>query len=136
MNGKGQGLSEDLLALIIGLIIFVLALGLLGGVDLLGWVITTSVWTDLSKALAPISKAYASLGGIGSLVATYVGLLVLMTVGAAVLRANVGRFALAFTAVFWISYICWIIGSYANFAVNTPADFAEIRDQLVAAAHG
>jgi hypothetical protein len=122
MNGKGQGLSEDLLALIIGLIIFVLALGLLGGVDLLGWVITTSVWTDLSKALAPISKAYAGLGGIGSLVATYVGLLVLMTAGAAVLRAHVGRFALAFTAVFWISYICWIIGSYANFAVNTPAD--------------
>jgi len=122
MNGKGQGLSEDLLALIIGLVIFVLALGLLGGVDLLGWVVTTSVWTDLSKALAPISKAYAGLGGIGSLVATYVGLLVLMTVGAAVLRADVGRFALAFTAVFWISYICWIIGSYANFAVNTPAD--------------
>ena len=57
MNGKGQGFTEDLLALIIGLIIFVLALGLLGGVDLLGWVITTSVWTDLSKALAPISKA-------------------------------------------------------------------------------
>ena len=91
MNGKGQGLSEDLLALIIGLVIFVLALGLLGGVDLLGWVVTTSVWTDLSKALAPISKAYAGLGGIGSLVATYVGLLVLMTAGAAVLRANPGR---------------------------------------------
>src|SRR5499427_5653140 len=122
MNGKGQGLSEDLLALIIGLVIFVLALGLLGGVDLLGWVITTSVWTDLSKALAPISKAYGGLGSIGSLVARYVGLLVLMTAGAAVLRADVGRFALAFTAVFWISYICWIIGSYANFAVNTPAD--------------
>ena len=58
MNGKGQGLSEDLLALIIGLVIFVLALGVLGGVDLLGWVITTSVWTDLSKALAPISENY------------------------------------------------------------------------------
>ena len=136
MNGKGQGLSEDLLALIIGLIIFVLALGLLGGVDLLGWVVTTSVWTDLSKALAPISKAYAGLGGIGSLVATYVGLLVLMTVGAAVLRADVGRFALAFTAVFWISYICWIIGSYANFRGEHAGRYAEIRDQLVAAAHG
>src|SRR5499427_9772616 len=122
MNGKGQGLSEDLLALIIGLVIFVLALGLLGGVDLLGWVITTSVWTDLSKALAPISKAYGGLGSIGSLVATYVGLMVLMTAGAAVLRADVGRFALAFTAVFWISYICWIAGNYANFAANTPAD--------------
>jgi hypothetical protein len=57
MNGKGKGLSEDLLALIIGLAIFVLALGLVGGIDLLGWAVTTAVWTDLSRALAPISKA-------------------------------------------------------------------------------
>jgi hypothetical protein len=122
MNGKGQGISEDWLSLIIGLIIFALAFGLLGGMDLLGWVVTTGVWTDPGKALAPISKAYADLGGIGALIATYVGLLVLMTAGAAALRADVGRFILAFTAVFWISYLCWIVGSYANFAVNTPAD--------------
>src|SRR5580700_1690247 len=122
MNGNAKALSEDLLSLIIGLLIFVLALGVLGGVDLLGWVVTTAVWTDLSKALAPISKGYAGLGGVGALVATYVGLLALMTAGAAALKANVRRFILAFTAVFWISYICWIIGSYANFAVNTPAD--------------
>jgi len=120
MNGKG--LNEDWLSLIIGLLIFVLALGLLGGMDLLGWVVTTGVWTDLGKALAPASKAYAGLGGFGALIATYVGLLVLLTAGAAALRADIGRFVLAFTAVFWISYACWIIGSYANLAVNTPAD--------------
>jgi uncharacterized membrane protein YadS len=91
-------------------------------VDILCWVITTGVWTDLGKALAPISKAYAGLGGVGALVATYVGLLVLMTAGAVALRADVKRFAPAFTAVFWISYLCWIAGNYANFAVNTPAD--------------
>jgi hypothetical protein len=119
---NSHGVSEDVLSLIIGLVIFVLALGLLVGVDILGWVITTGVWTDLGKALAPISKAYAGLGGVGALVATYVGLLVLMTAGAAALRTDVKRFALAFTAVFWISYLCWIAGNYANFAVNTPAD--------------
>jgi uncharacterized membrane protein YadS len=122
MTAKAVGISEDLLSLIIGLAIFVLALGLLGGADILGWVVTTGVWTDLSKALAPMSKTYAALGGVGALVATYVALLVVMTAGAAALRADVGRFALAFTAVFWISYICWIAGSYANMAVNTPAD--------------
>jgi uncharacterized membrane protein YadS len=119
---NSHGVSEDVLSLIIGLVISVLALGLLVGVDILGWVITTGVWTDLGKALAPISKAYAGLGGVGALVATYVGLLVLMTAGAAALRTDVKRFALAFTAVFWISYLCWIAGNYANFAVNTPAD--------------
>src|SRR5713101_9909615 len=117
-----KGLSEDWLSVWIGLLVFVLALGMLAGVDVLGWVVTTGVWTDLSKALAPISKAYSGLGGVGALVATYVGLLVLMTAGAAALRADVGRFALGFTAVFWISYLCWIIGSYANLAVNPPAD--------------
>jgi uncharacterized membrane protein YadS len=117
-----NAISEDLLSLIIGLAIVILALALLAGVDLLGWVVTTGIWTDPTKALAPISKAYAGLGGVGALVATYVALLAVMTAGAVALRADAGRFALAFTAVFWISYLCWIAGSYANFAVNTPAD--------------
>jgi uncharacterized membrane protein YadS len=119
---KSAGVSEDVLSLIIGLVVFALALGLLAGVDLLGWVVTAGIWTDLGKALAPISKAYAGIGGVGALIGTYVGLLVLMTAGAAALRADVKSFAVGFTAVFWISYICWIAGNYANFAANTPAD--------------
>jgi uncharacterized membrane protein YadS len=122
MNGSSKGISEDWLSLIIGLLIFVLALGLLGGADILGWVVTTAIWTDLRIALAPASKAYAGLGGGGALVASYVGLLALMTAGAVALRADLGRFILGFTGVFYISYLCWIIGSYANFAANTPAD--------------
>jgi uncharacterized membrane protein YadS len=119
---QAQGMSEDWLSVWIGLLIFVLSMGLLVGVDSLGWVVTTSVWTDLSKVLGSASKAYSGLGGGGALIATYVALLVVMTVGAAALKADVKRFALGFTAVFWLAYICWIIGSWANFAVNTPAD--------------
>jgi len=122
MDSKIQGLSEDWLSLIIGLIVFALSLGLVAGVDVLGWIVTTSVWTDSSKALAPVSKAFVGLGGVGALIATYFALLVLMTAGAAALRADIGRFVVAFSAVFWLSYACWIIGSYANLAVNTPAD--------------
>src|SRR5262252_5808072 len=116
------GLSEDWLSVWIGLLVFVLALGVLAGTDVLGWVVTTAVWNDAPKALAPLSKAYSGIGGIGALIATYVALLVVMTAGAAALKADLKRFALGFTAVFWISYMCWIAGSYANFAVNTPAD--------------
>jgi hypothetical protein len=65
-------ISEDWLSLIIGLLIFALALAGIANVDLLGWAVTTSVWTDIGKALGPVSKAYASLGGAGSLLATYV----------------------------------------------------------------
>src|SRR5262245_803065 len=86
--------TEDWLAVVIGLIVFVLSLGVLWGTDILGCVVTTSVWTDASKALAPVSKAYAGLGGLGALLATYVALLALMTAGAAALGLNAGRFAL------------------------------------------
>jgi uncharacterized membrane protein YadS len=120
MNDKVQGISEDWLSLWIGLALFVLSLGVLVGADILGWVVTTQVWSDLSKALGTASKAYAGLGGLGALIVTYVVLLVVMSVGAMTLKANVARFALGFTAVFWLAYICWIIGSWANFAVNTP----------------
>ena len=122
MNAKVQGISEDWLSVWIGLLIFVLSLGLLANADLLGWVVATSVWTELSKALGTASKAYAGLGGLGALIATYIALLAVMTAGAAALKANVGRFAAAFTVIFWLAYLCWIIGSWANFAVNTPGD--------------
>jgi len=122
MDQGTKGLSEDWLSVWIGLLVFVLALGVLAGFDLLGWVVLTSVWNDASKVLSPLSKAYSGLGGIGALIATYVALLVVMSAGAAALKADIKRFALGFTAVFWISYLAWIVGSYANFAVNTPAD--------------
>jgi uncharacterized membrane protein YadS len=121
-GSQAQGISEDWLSVWIGLLVFVLSLGLLVGADVLGWVVTTGVWTDVSKALNPISKAYSGLGGVGALIATYVVLLVVMTVGAAALKADIKRFALGFTAVFWLSYLCWIIGSWASFAATTPAD--------------
>ena len=120
MGGGKKGLSEDWLSLIIGLVVFVLSLGLVVDLDLLGWVVTTNIWTDLGTALAPVSKAYAALGGIGSLIATYVGLLVLMTAGAAAMGSDVPRFIPKFTAVFLIAYACWIFGSWAHMALNTP----------------
>ena len=115
-------ISEDWLSLIIGLFIFVLALAGIANVDLLGWVVTTSVWTDVGKALGTVSKSYASLGGFGALVATYVALLVVLSAAAAALKSDIKKFALAFTAVFWIAYASWIAGNFANFAAVTPAD--------------
>jgi uncharacterized membrane protein YadS len=116
------GISEDWLALWVGLAIVVLGLASLAGVDLIGWVVTTGVWVDPAKALSPFSKTYAGIGGVGALVATYVALLAILAVGAAALKADVKKFALGFTAVFWISYLSWIIGSFANLAVTSPAD--------------
>jgi uncharacterized membrane protein YadS len=92
------------------------------GTDTLGWVVTTSVYTDVTTALAPFAKSYGGFGGIGSLLATYLAFLVVLSAGVATLGADVKKFALAFTAVFAISYASWIIGSYAYIAAVTPAE--------------
>ncbi len=115
-------ISEDWLSLIIGLFIFVLALAGIANVDLLGWVVTTSVWNDIGKALGTVSKSYSSLGGFGALVATYAALLVVLSAAAVALKSDLKKFALAFTALFWIAYASWVIGNFANFAAVTPAD--------------
>ncbi|HEY7973550.1 MAG: putative sulfate exporter family transporter [Xanthobacteraceae bacterium] len=115
-------ISEDWLSVVIGLFIFVLALAVLANVDLIGWVVTTSVWSNVTLALNTNSKTFAGLGGIGALVATYVALLIVFSAAAVALKSDVKKFALAFTAVFWIAYASWIAGNYANFAAVTPAE--------------
>src|SRR5689334_12264108 len=111
-------ISEDWLAVLVGLFLFALSLGAFAGADALGWAVSTSVWTSLSKALAPASKTYAGLSGVLSLLATYVFLLALMTAGARLLHAHVARFARSFTFVFFAAYLSWIAGSWAYIAAT------------------
>jgi len=110
-------LNEDWLAVAMGLGIVAIGLGHLAGVDLLGWCAKTQVWTDWSKAVAPASGTWAWPGAL-SLAATYLFLLALTSLGAVFLGARIGQFALGFTAIFWISYACWILGSYAHIAAT------------------
>ena len=111
-------LTEDWLAVCIGMLLFVLSLGLLFGADLLGWSVTTNVWTTPGKALAPASKNYAHLPVLVSLVATYLFMMVILLVGVKALKANLKRFVLGFTAVFFVSYACWFVGSWAYIAAT------------------
>jgi uncharacterized membrane protein YadS len=115
-------LSEDWLAVVIGFLVFATALVSVSGIDLLGWAVTTSVYTNLAQALNPFAKAYGWLGGGGALLATYAALLVVLSIGVAALGADVKKFAVAFTAVFAIAYASWILGSYAYIAAVTPAE--------------
>jgi uncharacterized membrane protein YadS len=104
---------------------FALALFSLFGADALGWVATTAVWADPSAALAPASKAYASLGGVGALIVTYVVLTAVLSAAAYTLGDDVKRFAIRFTVAFVIAYGAWFVGSWAHFAAVTPADQAK-----------
>ncbi len=120
MEGK-KGISEDWLSLWLGLFVFVLGLGFFLGIDLLGWGVKTSVWVDITKAITPMSDSLKGMPGITALFLTYLFMLALAMVGAIGMKADTGRFILAFSLVFWISYACFLIGNYAYIAANTPA---------------
>jgi uncharacterized membrane protein YadS len=115
-------LNEDWLAVVIGLLVFAASLFSIAGIDLLGWAVTTSVYTDVSNALSPVAKAYALLGGGGALIATYAALVIVLSIGVTALGGDARKFALAFTGVFGIAYASWILGSYAYIAAVTPAE--------------
>jgi uncharacterized membrane protein YadS len=58
------------------------------------------------------------ISGFVSLVLTFLFMLVLLTIAAAFLRANIWRFIIGFTFVFWISYGCWLLGHNAYLAAT------------------
>jgi uncharacterized membrane protein YadS len=118
MEKKASRLTEDWLAVYLGLLVFLLALAGLAGADLLGWAVSTSVWTSLGKALGTVSKTYTSLPGLAALAATYAFLALVLGLGAKALGAPVGRFLKSFTGVFALSYACWIAGSWAYIAAT------------------
>jgi uncharacterized membrane protein YadS len=115
-------LNEDWSAVVIGLLVFALALFSVGGTDLLGWAVATSVYTNVAGALAPIAKSYAALGGGVALLLTYAALLLVLSIGVSTLGGDVRKFAPAFTVVFAIAYASWIAGSYAYVAAVTPSE--------------
>jgi len=113
-----KGISEDWLSLWLGLAIFVLSIAVFANIDLLGWGTKTNVWMEIGKAFAPVSKAYASMSGAASLFATYIFALLVMGVGAVLLKVDVKKFAVGFTLVYWISTACWLLGHYSYIAAT------------------
>lgn len=120
MEEKKSGINEDWLSLWLGLFLFVLSLGVMGGVDILGWGVKPNMWTDVSTAVGPISKNYAAMSGWLSLFLTYIAFLVVLGVGVIALRGDLKKFIYGFTIIFWLTYLAVIIGHQANIAANSP----------------
>ncbi|ALS61654.1 putative sulfate exporter family transporter [Pandoraea norimbergensis] len=114
--------SEDWLAVIIGLIIVIAGLTGVSGADPIGWVVTTRVWTDPAAALAPAASGYARLGGFTAFVLTWIVLSAVLSLGVAALQQDVRRFVVRFSVLFWLAYASWFLGSYAYLAAVTPAE--------------
>jgi uncharacterized membrane protein YadS len=120
---KGLFKTEDWWAVWIGGLVFILSLFSLAGMDLLGWVVVPKMWLDVFQSIGPVSaKNYPSLSGIGALFVTYLVLLIVLTIGAKAIGLEIKKYVYGFTAIFWLTYVCVILGNYANIAANAPGD--------------
>ena len=110
--------SEDWWSVWIGLVIFLLSLGIIGGADILGWGAQLKVWLTPTKAVSPVSAAYKDLPGYLSVLMTYAFLLIVLSFGAKFLGANMKRFVLGFTFIFAVSFFCYFLGNFAYIAAT------------------
>lgn len=117
----GMASTEDWWAVWLGLIMFLAGLASIWGVDLVGWMAKTKVWTDLSGSVVVSGKAYGHWSPVASLIMTYVVFTALTCLGAAAMRLDVRRFVAGWTLLFAITWVAWIIGHEAHLAapVNT-----------------
>lgn len=122
--GSRQGLfkTEDWWSVWLGLFIFIISLGSLLGLDLLGWAVTPKVWMEITKSIAPASKGYEGLHPIISIILTFLAVLGLLMVGAKAMGYDLKKFVYGFTIIFWLTYCCNVIGHYAVIAAQTPAE--------------
>jgi len=117
MEEKRTGLSEDWMAVIIGLGIFLISMIAFTGFEVFGWGIKTKVWMDPLKIMYPVSEG-VKIPGVLSLVLTYVFMAVILSIGAKLMNLDVKKFVPGFTLVFFISYACWAVGHYAYIAAT------------------
>ena len=122
MAGK-KWLTEDKLALILGMVLFGLGACNFAGMDLLGWSVKTNVWLDATKIFTPASATF-KISGLLSLAFTYLFITAFLAVGVKFLGGDPLRFIAGFTVVFLVSYGCFAMGSYAVIAA-TPNELAK-----------
>ncbi len=88
--------------------------------------VTLEVREDTSALQVGQKYERKGLSGSASVILTYVAMLLLMGLGAMALGANIRKFAIGFTIVFWISYLCWFLGHFAYLAA-TKNDLAKFN---------
>lgn len=117
-EAPGRRLTEDWLAVILGLLVVGLSLLAFAEIDPFGWVVKTKVWTHLDASLAPTSARYATWSGGMSLLVTMSALIVVLTCSALLLGRSVTKFLAGFIPVFSITFACYLAGNFAHIAAT------------------
>jgi len=122
MNRKwysGMASTEDWWAVWLGLIMFLASVSSLWGWDLTGWMAKTGTWVwgkfSIETALKPSGKVV--LHPAMSLLVTYLVFTTLTCIAAWAMKLDVKRFFAAWTVLFVLTWIVWIVGQEAHFKV-------------------
>ncbi len=118
---SGMSSQEDWWSVWLGFTFFFLGLLSITGVDLVGWIAYPSQWVDLKgmlNSVKPMGKGYESLGMFGSIVVSYLIFTIPTTIGAYFMGWNVKKYVLGWTIIFFITYVCWILGHHAFLAAD------------------
>jgi uncharacterized membrane protein YadS len=110
--------SEDWWAVWLGCFVFLLGLGPIFNLDLLGWVVKTPVWIDFAKSAAPISAGFKGMSGLVSSVLTFLFMLIITTIGVIGMGGKVKKFIIGFTIIYWITFFCLLAGNNAYIAAT------------------
>ncbi len=123
----GMLTNEDWWAVWLGLILFGAGLMSIWDVDLVGWMAKTKTWEwttfwsspsfdGLLKAShAKAGKAYEGMGGLSSLIVTFIVFGSLTAMGAYFQKLDVKKFVLGFACIFFITWASWMAGHEAHF---------------------
>ncbi|GIX22590.1 MAG: membrane protein [Gammaproteobacteria bacterium] len=111
--------SEDWWALWLGLALLLLALVAAFGWNPYAWAVRPRIWTwgsfSWQTALAVRGEGWHPLA---ALAVNYAVLTALLGAGAACMGYRLGRFLAAWTAIFLLTWSCWILGHEAHLAAH------------------
>jgi len=80
--------------------------------------VTVTAKTDPATLAVGQSYEQKGLSAIVSLFLTYLVMMLIMGLGSMLIGANFKKFAIGFTLVFWSTYLCWLLGHFANIAAT------------------
>jgi len=113
--------TEDWWAVWLGLIMFIAGMLSIWDLDLVGWMAKTKTWEitnlvhDFSWDKLLKTAAYDDMSPLLSLFVTYAVFTVLTCIGAWFQKLDVKKFFIGFTIIFFITWLCWVIGHEAHF---------------------
>ena len=80
--------------------------------------ITVTTKTDPASLAVGQKYEQKGLSPLASVAITFIAMLVIMGLGSMLIGADLKKFAIGFTLVFWFSYLCWFCGHFAYIAAT------------------